>query len=196
MALLDKLKQQMQAPAQQPANIGGQTDTVRGLLQAKTGKAAAPSAAPQPADEPGDAVAADRRQSAHPHPAYRMERCRADGRGRSVRWHHGRHRLLLRAQLPPRQPGARDSRRGRLLRPHRRRSALVRRQLQNDATGALVVNGSEPERRVKDITARAMSDQFAVNCIGPSLVLKHGVRLLPRKGSQKSRLCLSEKTIV
>ena len=48
------------------------------------------------------------------------------------------------------------------------------------ATGALVVNGSEPERRVKDITARAMADQFAVNCIGPSLVMRHAAHLLPR----------------
>ena len=47
MALLDKIKEQMQSPVQQPANLGGQTDTVRGLLQAKTGKAAVPSSAPR-----------------------------------------------------------------------------------------------------------------------------------------------------
>jgi len=47
MSILDKVKQQMQAPAQQPANLGGQTQTVRGLLQAKTGKQVAPTSGPQ-----------------------------------------------------------------------------------------------------------------------------------------------------
>ena len=32
------------------------------------------------------------------------------------------------------------------------------------------------------MSAKALADQFAVNCIGPSLVLKHAPRLLPRKG--------------
>jgi len=50
------------------------------------------------------------------------------------------------------------------------------------ATGALVVGGAEPEKALKDVTAQAMSDQFAVNCIGPSLVMKHALPLLPRKG--------------
>ena len=50
------------------------------------------------------------------------------------------------------------------------------------ASGALVVDGAEPERTIRNVTARAMADQFAVNCIGPSLVLKHATRLLPRQG--------------
>ncbi len=50
------------------------------------------------------------------------------------------------------------------------------------ATGALEIDGAVPEKTLQAVTARAMADQFAVNCIGPSLVLKHGLRLLPRKG--------------
>ncbi len=48
------------------------------------------------------------------------------------------------------------------------------------ATGALEINGAEPEKTLQAVSARAMADQFAAHCIGPSLVLKHGVRLLPR----------------
>ncbi|SEO19601.1 NAD(P)-dependent dehydrogenase, short-chain alcohol dehydrogenase family [Salinihabitans flavidus] len=48
------------------------------------------------------------------------------------------------------------------------------------ATGALEINGAQPEKALKHVTAGAMMDQFALNCIGPSLILKHGVRLLPR----------------
>lgn len=48
------------------------------------------------------------------------------------------------------------------------------------ATGALVIDGAEPEKTIRRVTARAMADQFALNCIGPSLVLKHSMRLLPR----------------
>lgn len=48
------------------------------------------------------------------------------------------------------------------------------------ATGALVIDGAEPEKTIRRVTARAMVDQFALNCIGPSLVLKHSLRLLPR----------------
>lgn len=49
------------------------------------------------------------------------------------------------------------------------------------ATGALTIDGAPPEKTLKSITAQAMMDQFAVNTIGPSLVLKHAVRLLPRR---------------
>ncbi|MFN3209463.1 MAG: SDR family NAD(P)-dependent oxidoreductase [Roseovarius sp.] len=48
------------------------------------------------------------------------------------------------------------------------------------ATGALELEGRGPEKSLKDLTARAMEAQFRVNCVGPSLVLKHSVRLLPR----------------
>ncbi len=50
------------------------------------------------------------------------------------------------------------------------------------ATGALVIEGAEPEKTIRAITAKAMQDQFAVNCIGPALVFKHTHKLLPRKG--------------
>lgn len=48
------------------------------------------------------------------------------------------------------------------------------------ATGALEIRGARPEKALKDLTAQAMQDQFALNCIGPTLVLKHSLRLLPR----------------
>ncbi|MFB9149721.1 SDR family NAD(P)-dependent oxidoreductase [Roseovarius ramblicola] len=48
------------------------------------------------------------------------------------------------------------------------------------ATGALEIGGARPEKALRQVTAQAMTDQFALNCIGPSLVLKHAVRLLPR----------------
>ncbi len=50
------------------------------------------------------------------------------------------------------------------------------------ATGALEINDAEPEKTLKHVTAEAMIDQFKLNTVGPSLVLKHAMRLLPRKG--------------
>jgi NAD(P)-dependent dehydrogenase (short-subunit alcohol dehydrogenase family) len=50
------------------------------------------------------------------------------------------------------------------------------------ATGALSVSGALPEKTIKTIDAKAMADQFAVNAIGPALVLSQAGRLLPRKG--------------
>lgn len=48
------------------------------------------------------------------------------------------------------------------------------------ATGALEINGAEPEKSLKAVTARAMLDQFALNAVGPALVLKHVLPLIPR----------------
>lgn len=48
------------------------------------------------------------------------------------------------------------------------------------ATGALEIAGAQPEKALRQVTARTLADQFALNCIGPSLVLKHGLRLMPR----------------
>ncbi len=48
------------------------------------------------------------------------------------------------------------------------------------ATGALEIDGAAPEKSLRQVNARAMMDQFALNCVGPSLVLKHAVRLVPR----------------
>ena len=47
-------------------------------------------------------------------------------------------------------------------------------------TGALEIDDARPEKALKQVTPEAMMDQFALNCVGPSLVLKHAVRLLPR----------------
>lgn len=49
-----------------------------------------------------------------------------------------------------------------------------------DATGALEINGNGPEKKLAAIEADAMAAQFAVNAIGPALILKHHDRLLPR----------------
>ena len=48
------------------------------------------------------------------------------------------------------------------------------------ATGALEINGHVPEKAFKHISSDAMAAQFAVNAIGPALVIKHALRLLPR----------------
>lgn len=49
------------------------------------------------------------------------------------------------------------------------------------ATGALVVNGAEPEKSLKHVGANSMMDQFAINAVGPALILRHVGRLLSRK---------------
>lgn len=48
------------------------------------------------------------------------------------------------------------------------------------ATGALVIDGAEPERTIKAVTPEALVNQFRVNAMGPFLVLKHALRLLPK----------------
>ena len=48
------------------------------------------------------------------------------------------------------------------------------------ATGALQGAGHPPEKSLRSLTAEAMADQFAVNAIGPALVLRHAPRLLRR----------------
>lgn len=50
------------------------------------------------------------------------------------------------------------------------------------ATGALEIDGAEPEKTIKSITRKAMMDQFALNAVGPALVLAHAPDLLPREG--------------
>lgn len=50
------------------------------------------------------------------------------------------------------------------------------------ASGALEIDGAEPEKTVKAISAKAMADQFALNTIGPALILKHAPALLRRDG--------------
>ena len=48
------------------------------------------------------------------------------------------------------------------------------------ATGALVIGGAEPEKTLRSLSARALADQYLVNAIGPMLILKHALPLLPR----------------
>lgn len=48
------------------------------------------------------------------------------------------------------------------------------------ASGALVINGQGPEKSLRALDPGALAAQFAVNAIGPALVLKHATRLLPR----------------
>lgn len=48
------------------------------------------------------------------------------------------------------------------------------------ATGALVIDGAEPEKTIKAVTPEALENQFRLNATGPFLVLKHGARLLPK----------------
>ena len=48
------------------------------------------------------------------------------------------------------------------------------------ATGKLDGAGQPPEKSLKSLTAEAMADQFRVNCIGPSMVLRALPGLLPR----------------
>ena len=48
------------------------------------------------------------------------------------------------------------------------------------ATGALELDGMGPEKALRQLSPEAMVAQFKLNCMGPSLVLKHAMRLLPR----------------
>lgn len=49
------------------------------------------------------------------------------------------------------------------------------------ATGALSVGDDAPEKALKAVSARTLSDLFAINAIGPALILRHAPRLLPRR---------------
>lgn len=48
------------------------------------------------------------------------------------------------------------------------------------ATGALVINGHGPEKSLRALSSDTIAAQFALNAIGPTLVLKHMVHHLPR----------------
>jgi NAD(P)-dependent dehydrogenase (short-subunit alcohol dehydrogenase family) len=47
------------------------------------------------------------------------------------------------------------------------------------ATGSLTAGG-EPEKTVKALTPEALTQQFMVNAMGPALILKHALPVLPR----------------
>ncbi|KNG94322.1 SDR family NAD(P)-dependent oxidoreductase [Pseudaestuariivita atlantica] len=48
------------------------------------------------------------------------------------------------------------------------------------ATGALEIDGAVPEKTIRALTPKAMLDQFALNAVGPAMVMKHAGPLLPR----------------
>ena len=48
------------------------------------------------------------------------------------------------------------------------------------ATGALSIDGQDPEKTLKHLDAGRLAAQVALNAAGPALVLKHALRLLPR----------------
>ncbi|MEL7211752.1 MAG: SDR family NAD(P)-dependent oxidoreductase [Pseudomonadota bacterium] len=50
------------------------------------------------------------------------------------------------------------------------------------ATGALEIDGHEPEKTIKSLEPDAMLAQFKLNTVGPAMVLKYALRLLPRNG--------------
>ena len=49
-----------------------------------------------------------------------------------------------------------------------------------NATGALTIDGVGPEKALRAIDAGTMARQFALNAIGPALLLKHFTPMLPR----------------
>lgn len=48
------------------------------------------------------------------------------------------------------------------------------------ATGGLEIDGARPEKALRALDPAAMAAQFALNAIGPALVLKHALRLVPK----------------
>ena len=48
------------------------------------------------------------------------------------------------------------------------------------ASGVLTAGAARPEKALREVNAAEMAAQFAVNAIGPALVLRHAARLLPR----------------
>lgn len=48
------------------------------------------------------------------------------------------------------------------------------------ATGALLLAGAGPEKSLKAVTAQGLAQSFAINAIGPALVIKHALPLMPR----------------
>ena len=50
------------------------------------------------------------------------------------------------------------------------------------ATGGLSIGGAAPEKALRNLDPARLAAQFALNAIGPALVLKHALRLLPRQG--------------
>lgn len=49
------------------------------------------------------------------------------------------------------------------------------------ATGALEIDGAAPEKTIRGLSAQAMLDQYALNAVGPALVLSYAANLIPRE---------------
>ena len=64
------------------------------------------------------------------------------------------------------------------LRDHAARLSDQRFDLIFNATGALVVNGHQPEKTMDAVDAQAMAAQFALNATGVALVIRHFAPLL------------------
>lgn len=60
------------------------------------------------------------------------------------------------------------------------------------ATGALTIDGIGPEKSIRQTSPEAMARQFAVNSIGPALVLKHFSPMLS-KSTRSVFACLSAR---
>ena len=50
-----------------------------------------------------------------------------------------------------------------------------------NATGALHIGGTPPEKRLADLDPATLARAFAINAVGPALLLKHFAPLLPPK---------------
>ncbi|MGV6804242.1 MAG: SDR family NAD(P)-dependent oxidoreductase [Ruegeria sp.] len=48
------------------------------------------------------------------------------------------------------------------------------------ATGALEIGEARPEKSLRALSGAALMHQFALNALGPALILRHAPRLLPR----------------
>ncbi|WP_367279183.1 SDR family oxidoreductase [uncultured Roseibium sp.] len=51
-----------------------------------------------------------------------------------------------------------------------------------DATGALTLEGARPEKSLRELDPAALARSYAVNAIGPALLMKHFLPLFPRNG--------------
>ena len=49
------------------------------------------------------------------------------------------------------------------------------------ASGALEIDGASPEKTIRAVSQKAMMDQFALNAVGPALVLRHAGRLMAKR---------------
>ena len=51
-----------------------------------------------------------------------------------------------------------------------------------DATGALTLGTARPEKSLRELDPEVLARSFAINAIGPALLMKHFLPLLPKEG--------------